>query len=82
MGETAEKFLSESTDRISTLNDQGELETLLQEKNRDLLGTDYIFRGKARFSDYSDSYEVNINEFQLLDPTVEARELIELGQSK
>ncbi len=82
MGDTAEEFLGEPTDQVALMNESGEIETLLQTKNRDLLGTDYIFHGKAKYSDYSESYEVNINRFQILDPTREAREIIDLIQEK
>ena len=76
IGDTAESFIGEKTDKVALLNEEGELEPLLQKINRELMGTEYIFNGRARYSDYSDSYEITINKFQPIDPIYEADQLL------
>lgn len=78
MGERAEKFIGEKTDRIVELQEGGELESFLKERNRNLVGKEFVFRGKARFSNYSESYEISINSFEELDVEMEASRILSL----
>ena len=78
MGEKAEKFLNETTDNIKEMEENGELDNYINKKNLELIGKEFIFRGKARFSDFSDSYEVNIRSFEELDPEIEAEKIIDM----
>ncbi|MCF2138999.1 MAG: DUF2240 family protein [Candidatus Lokiarchaeota archaeon] len=76
MGERAENFLNTKTDRIKELEDAGELEHFLKMKNLELVGKEFQFRGKTRYSDYSNEYEMSINSFQELDPKEEIENLL------
>ena len=78
MGEKAELLFNESTDNIKRLEDNGELENFLKEKNLELLGKEFIFRGKAKFSEYSDNYEINIRSFKEINPELEAQNIIDI----
>ncbi|WP_371801945.1 hypothetical protein [Candidatus Lokiarchaeum ossiferum] len=78
MGERAEKFIGEKTDRIVELQEGGELESFLKERNKSLVGKEFVFRGKARFSNYSESYEISINSFEELNVEMEASRILSL----
>ena len=78
MGEKAELLLNESTDNIRNLEENGGLDEFLKEKNLGLIGKEYIFRGKAKYSDFSDSYEINIRSFQEVNSEIEAQNIIDI----
>lgn len=78
MGEKAELLFNESTDNIKKLEENGELDDFLKEKNLELIGKEFIFRGKAKFSDYSDNYEINIRSFKEINPELEAQNIIDI----
>ena len=78
MGEKAELLLKESTDNIKNLEENGELEDFLKGKNLELIGKEFIFRGKAKFSEYNDKYEINIRSFKEINPELEAQNIIDI----
>jgi len=78
MGEKAELLFNESTDNIKRLEENGELDSFLKEKNLELIGKEFIFRGKAKFSDYSDNYEINIRSFKEVNSELEAKNIIDI----
>jgi len=75
MGEKAELLFNESTDNIKRLEENGELDSFLKEE---LIGKEFIFRGKAKFSDYSDNYEINIRSFKEVNSELEAKNIIDI----
>ncbi len=77
MGEKAELLLKESTDNIKKMEENGELDVFLKEKTLELIGKEFIFRGKAKFSEYNDKYEINIRSFQEINPELEAQNIID-----
>ena len=78
MGEKAELLFNESTDNIKKLEENGELDEFLKEKNLELIGKEFIFRGKAKFSDFSDSYEINIRSFNEVNSELESQNIIDI----
>lgn len=76
MGERAEAFLNTKTDRVKELDDAGEIDRFLKEKNLELVGREFKFQGKTRYSDYSNNYEMSINSFEPLDSKEEIRKLL------
>jgi replication factor A1 len=76
MGNLAEQILGEKTDRIKDIMDNNELDAFLQSKNLDLVGKEYIFEGKAKYSSYSETYEVNVKRMKEIDPEMEAQNII------
>lgn len=78
MGEKAELLLKESTDNIKKLEENGELEDFLKGKNFELIGKEFIFRGKAKFSEYNDNYEINIRSFKEINPELESQNIIDI----
>ncbi len=65
MGETAEKFISLETEKISQIKETPEdFEKFLEKKSSEILGKDMIIKGKVKFSDYSNSYELSVYDFK------------------
>ncbi len=78
MGEKAELLFNESTDNIKKLEENGELDEFLKKKNLELIGKEFIFRGKAKYSDFSDSYEINIRSFKEVSSELEAQNIVDI----
>ncbi len=64
MGETAEKFIGVETDKISQIKETPEYEKFLEKKSSEFLGKDIIIKGRVKFSDYSNSYELSAYDFK------------------
>ncbi|TFH29991.1 MAG: hypothetical protein E4G98_02885 [Promethearchaeota archaeon] len=77
MGERAEKFLNTPTDRVVELKDAGEIDQFLKRKNMELVGREFQFKGKTKYSDYSSRYEMIIRDYEDLDPKEEIRQILE-----
>ncbi len=64
MGETAEKFIGVETDKIIQIKETPEYEKFLENKSSEFLGKDIIIKGRVKFSDYSNSYELSAYHFK------------------
>ena len=64
VGERAEKILGVKTEKIMQIKDTPDFEKFIEKKSSELLGKDIIIRGKTRFSDYSNSYEISVYDFK------------------
>lgn len=64
MGERAEKLIGIKTEKIVQIKDTPDFEKILEKKSSELLGKDIIIKGRAKFSDYSNSYEISIYDFK------------------
>ncbi|MFX1312519.1 MAG: DUF2240 family protein [Promethearchaeota archaeon] len=64
MGEKAEKLIEIKTDKIVQIKDTPDFEKIIEKKSSELLGKDIIIRGKAKFSEYSNSYEISVYNFK------------------
>jgi len=67
MGEKAEKLIGVETDKLVQIKETPDFEKFLEKKSSEFLGKDIIIRGKARFSEYSSSYEISVYDFKYLD---------------
>ncbi|MFX1574633.1 MAG: DUF2240 family protein [Promethearchaeota archaeon] len=67
IGERAEKLIGIKTDKIVQIKDTPDFEKILEKKSSELLGKDIIIKGKAKFSDYSNSYEISVYDFKSLN---------------
>ncbi|UCD02261.1 MAG: DUF2240 family protein [Promethearchaeota archaeon] len=76
VGETAEKFIGVETEKISQIKETPEFEKFLEKKSSEFLGKDIIIRGRARFSDYSNSYEISVYDFKELNIDEELERVI------
>ena len=75
-GDIAEKFIGEKTDIISQLKETPDFEKFLEEKSTELIGKDIIIKGRAKFSDFSASYEISVFDFQEVDVNEQLEKII------
>ncbi len=65
MGETAEKFIGVETEKITQIKETPEdFEKFLEKKSLEILGKDMVIKGKVKFSDYSNTYEISVYDFK------------------
>lgn len=76
IGEKAEELIGEKTDVILKIKETPDFDSFLEKKSADLLGKDIIIKGKAKFSDYSNSYEIMTYAFQDVNVNEELEKLI------
>jgi replication factor A1 len=67
IGERAEELLEEDTDVVAKIVDTPDYNTFLEKISQNLLGKDFVIRGKAKFSDFSKRYEIIAYDFKELD---------------
>jgi replication factor A1 len=66
-GEIAEKLIGEDTNLIVQLQETPDFDRFLENKSNELLGKDIIMKGRAKFSDFSNSYDLNVSDFTEVD---------------
>ncbi len=76
IGEKAEKFLELSASKLVKLEADGVLEETLRKKSKEIIGKEYKLQGRAKFSEYSNSYDVNLNNFSEIDPIFEVEKIL------
>jgi len=64
MGEQAEKIIGVETDNVVQLKETPEFEKFLEKKSSEFLGKDIIIKGRAKFSDFSNQYEISVYNFK------------------
>jgi replication factor A1 len=64
MGEKAEKIIGVNTASIAQIKETPEFEKFLEKKSSEFLGKDIIIKGRAKFSDYSNQYEISVYDFR------------------
>ncbi|MHA1293914.1 MAG: DUF2240 family protein [Promethearchaeota archaeon] len=64
IGDIAEKLIGEKTQIIYKLKNTPDFNKFLEKKSKELLGKDLILKGKIKFSDFSNSYELIVYDFQ------------------
>ncbi|MFW9901161.1 MAG: DUF2240 family protein [Candidatus Thorarchaeota archaeon] len=64
IGDQAENLLGIETNKIMQLKETPEFEKFLEKKSSEFLGKDIIIKGRAKFSDYSNQYEVSVYDFK------------------
>jgi len=67
MGEKAEKLIGVETDKLVQIKETPDFEKFLEKKSSEFLGKDIIIKGKAKFSEYSSSYEISVYDFKYLN---------------
>lgn len=63
IGEQAEKLIGIDTAKIVQLKETPEFEKFLEKKSSEILGKDIIIKGKAKFSDFTNQYEISVYDF-------------------
>jgi replication factor A1 len=64
IGDLAEKLIGVETNHIVQLRETPEFEKFLEKKSSEFLGKDIIIRGRAKFSDFSNQYEINVYDYR------------------
>ena len=67
MGEKAERLIGVETDKLVQIKETPDFEKFLEKKSSEFLGKDIIIKGKAKFSEYSSSYEISVYDFKYLN---------------
>jgi hypothetical protein len=64
IGDLAEKLIGVETNHIIQLRETPEFEKFLEKKSSEFLGKDIIIRGRAKFSDFSNQYEIIVYDYR------------------
>jgi replication factor A1 len=64
IGDIAEKFIGEETQKLLQFKETPDFEKFLNKKSSEFLGKDIIVKGRAKFSDYSNLYEIVAYDFK------------------
>ncbi len=64
MGELAEKLVGIDTNNIVQLRETPDFEKFLEKKSSEFLGKDIIIKGRAKYSDFSNQYEISVYDFK------------------
>jgi replication factor A1 len=67
IGESAEKLISAKASNIVKIKDTPDYKKLIEKISENLIGKDLILKGRAKYSEFSNSYELNVSDFQFLD---------------
>ncbi|MFX1357501.1 MAG: DUF2240 family protein [Promethearchaeota archaeon] len=67
IGEPAERLISTKASTIVALKETAEFEKFIGKVSENLIGKDIILKGKAKYSDFNNSYELNVIDFKFLD---------------
>ncbi|MHA2125949.1 MAG: DUF2240 family protein [Promethearchaeota archaeon] len=67
IGDIAEKLMNVKTEKLVQIKETPDFEKFLERKSSEFLGKDMIIKGRAKFSDYSSSYEILAYDFKYLN---------------
>jgi len=81
IGESAEKLIGVNTDVVSEIINTPDMNSFLEKINKKILGKDIIIRGKAKYSDFTNAYELIIYDFKDLNINEELERIIKVIQT-
>ncbi|MFX0012385.1 MAG: hypothetical protein ACFE9R_18880, partial [Candidatus Hermodarchaeota archaeon] len=64
IGEAAEKLIGTKAELIAQVKDTPDYDKMLENFSSEIVGRDIMIKGRVKFSDYSDSYEITASDFQ------------------
>ena len=76
IGDIAEKLLGKETEIIMKVMDTSDYDKVLEKLSSQLVGRDICIKGKVKFNDYSNSYELNAFDFQEVDVNYDLEQII------
>ncbi|MBD3196545.1 MAG: DUF2240 family protein [Candidatus Lokiarchaeota archaeon] len=76
IGDKAEEILGKKTSIISEIQETPDFNHLLESISKELVGKDIIIRGKAKFSDFTNKYELVVYDFKFLNVSKELKRLM------
>jgi len=76
IGDIAEKLLGKETEIIVKVMDTPDYDKVLEKFSSQLVGRDIYIKGKVKFNDYSNAYELNAFDFQEVDVDYDLEQII------
>jgi len=76
IGDIAEKLLGKETEIIMKVMDTPDYDKVLEKFSSQLVGRDICIKGKVKFNDYSNAYELNAFDFQEVDVNYDLEQII------
>ncbi len=76
IGDLAEKILGVKTSDLVFIKETPEFEDYLKKISEKLLGKEIIIKGKCKFNDFSNNYEINVYDFKEVDPILELKHIV------
>ncbi len=76
IGDIAEKLLGKETEIIMKVMDTPDYDKVLEKFSSQLVGRDIYIKGKVKFNDYSNAYELNAFDFQEVDVNYDLEQII------
>jgi replication factor A1 len=67
IGDIAEKFVGISAIKVKQLIDSPDYNDFLNNVSNEIIGKDFMIKGKAKFNDVIEGYEIIVSDFQELD---------------
>lgn len=67
IGDIAERFIGVSAEEIKDLIDTPDYENFLNKKSSQIVGRDLLIKGRAKFNDFTNNYEIMASDFQELN---------------
>ncbi len=67
IGDIAENLMMVKTENLVQIKETPDFDKFMEKKSSEFLGKDIIIKGKAKFSDYSNSYEIMAYDFKYLN---------------
>ncbi|MCK4370891.1 MAG: hypothetical protein KAW03_07470, partial [Candidatus Lokiarchaeota archaeon] len=64
IGDQAEKLIGVETAKVVQLKETPEFEKFLEKKSSEFLGKDIVIKGRAKFSDFSEQFEIIVYDFK------------------
>ncbi len=77
VAENAEKIINTNTESISKIINTPEYNTLLEGISKELIGKNLIIKGKAKYSEFSNAYEISVFDFKELNINEEIERLMD-----
>ena len=76
IGDIAEKLLGKETEIIMKVMDTPDYDKVLEKLSSQLVGRDIYIKGKVKFNDYSNAYELSAFDFQEVDVDYDLEQII------
>ena len=67
IGDIAERLIGVSAEEVKELIDTPDYEDLLNKKSSQIVGRDLMIKGRAKFNDFTNNYEIMVSDFQELN---------------
>jgi ssDNA-binding replication factor A large subunit len=76
IGDTAQKLLGMDAVTVKMEIDSDNAANFLKELSSKIIGKEFIIKGRGKFSEFSNAYELTVNNFKPLDPEEEAKKIL------